>query len=279
MEVDSLKLLRGRPIIINERLTLYQPTLGQIEENGEQQFMNTFWTLCSSAWDTPSFFADLGIDFMTISDWDYFSQIVCGYSHNDTALIFGDVDFSIMKPFMLENENEQEIVLANTQTMVYAGEEFPPETYIFNKEMYKDSIKWIREMIGFQHHGRKAKNKTTAKILIMDDRKTRERNKNKPYESMFHNGIVSLVNTEECSYDYNNIFDMTIYQFNKSLIQINGKKQACALLQGSMSGFIDTKGIPSKDFQWQYSEDKYKRISGRTLKESLAPNGGTLNIK
>lgn len=279
MEVDSLKLLRGRPIVINDRLTLYQPTLGQIEEAGEQRFINTFWTLCSSAWDTPAFFDDLGIDFMSVSDWDFFSQIVCGYTHNDTALIFGDVDFSIMKPYVLETEEGQELVLANTQPMKYGEDEFVPETYVFNKQMYEESIKWVREMIGFQHQGRKAKNKATAKILIMDDKKTRERNKNKPYESMFHNGIITLVNTEECSYDYASIFDMTMYQFTKSLLQIQGKKQACALLQGSMSGFVDTKGIPSKNFQWQYSEDKYKRTGGKTLKDSLAPGGSNLNVK
>ena len=37
MEVDKLKLLRGKPIVFSDLLTIYQPTLGQIEEVGEQK--------------------------------------------------------------------------------------------------------------------------------------------------------------------------------------------------------------------------------------------------
>ena len=51
------------------------------------------------------------------------------------------------------------------------------------------------------------------------------------------------------------------------------------MLQGSMSGFVDTSKIPSINFQWTYSDEKYSRHGGKTLKESLAPSGGNLNIK
>lgn len=282
MQIDQLTLLRGRPVEINERLTIKQPTIGEIEEAGESRFFNTFWTLCSCAWDMPSFFDDLGIDFMTVPDWSFFMQICRGFTKEDTQLIYGDLDFSKLEPRILINDDEEKEripVLANIEPMTINGVEYGIEEYLFTKEMYQDSIKIIREMIGFSHQGRKAKNKTTAKILIMDDRKRKELNKNKPYESIFFNGIISLVNTEEFSYTYETAFELTMYQFTKSLLQISGKKQACALLQGSMSGFVDTKGIPSKNFQWQYSEDKYNKISGKTLKETFAPNGGSLNIK
>mgnify|MGYP006967418777 CR=1 FL=1 len=29
-------------------------------------------------------------------------------------------------------------------------------------------------------------------------------------------------------------------------------------MQGSMSGFVDTSGVDPKEFDWTYSEDKYK---------------------
>ena len=105
------------------------------------------------------------------------------------------------------------------------------------------------------------------------------KHKNDKYESMFHNGIISLVNTEEFPYTYETVFNLTMYQFTKSLMQINGKKQACAMLQGSMSGFVDTSKIPSSSFQWMYSDEKYNKRTGKTLKESLAPGGGNLNVK
>lgn len=282
MEVDKLKLLRGKPIKFSDLLTIYQPTLGQIEEVGEQRFFNTLWIMCSCAWDMPSTFADAGIDFMSVSDWEFFMQTVRGFNIEDTRLVFGDLDFSKLSPMSYqksEDDTEPQIVLGNTEPMTINGIEYQPAQYIFTEDMYKEMIPFVREMIGFQHKGRKAANKATAQILIMDDRRQRNRHKNDVYESMFHNGIISLVNTEEFPYTYETVFDITMYQFTKSLMQIQGKKQACALLQGSMSGFVDTSTIPSNSFQWTYSDEKYNRRGGKTLKESLAPSGGNLNIK
>ena len=282
-DVDKLKLLRGRPVVISDLLTLYQPTLGQIEEFGEQRFFNNVWMMCSCAWDMPSAFADIGIDFMTVSDWQFFIQITHAYSAEDIGLIFGDLDFSKLVPMNYrkdEDDTEGQIVLVNTEPMIIQGKEYQPTEYIFTEELYKEMIPYVREQIGFVHKGRKAANKATAKILIMDDRRNKKRHKDDKYESMFHNGIISLVNTEEFSYTYETAFDLTIYQFTKSLIQIQGKKQACAMLQGSMSGFVDTSKIPSSSFQWTYSEEKYNKNHGQSLKGALAPNQGEkLNIK
>lgn len=281
-EIDKLKILRGKPIKISDSLTIYQPTLGQIEEVGEQKVLNVIWMMCSCAWDMPSAFDDMGIDFMSVSDWQFFMQTVQSFSIDTTRLVFGDIDFQKLKPMSFQHnkdDTDPQIVLANIAPMVVNGKEYAPAQYVFTERMYLEMIPYVREMIGFQHKGRKAANRATAKILIMDDRRQRNRNKDKPYESMFHNGIISLVNTEEFPYTYETVFDITMYQFTKSLMQIQGKKHACAMLQGSMSGFVDTSKIPSSSFQWMYSDEKYNQRHGKTLKESLAPNGGSLNIR
>lgn len=281
-EIDKLKILRGKPIKISDLLTIYQPTIGEIEEVGEQKVLNALWMMCSCAWDMPATFADMGIDFMSVPDWQFFIQVVRSFSMETTKLVFGDLDFQKLKPMSFkksEDDTEGQIVLANIEPMIVGDKEYQPAQYIFTEEMYHAMIPYVREMIGFSHKGRKAKNKTTAQILIMDDRKQRSRHKDDAYESMFHNGIISLVNTEEFPYTYETVFDLTMYQFTKSLIQIQGKKQACAMLQGSMSGFVDTSKIPSSNFQWLYSDEKYSKRGGKTLKDSLAPNGGSLNIK
>lgn len=281
MSIDQLKLLRGRPIQINEFITLNQPRIGEIEECGEQNFINTFWLICSSAWDMPAAFDDMGVDFMTVPDWDYFMQTVRGMPVDIMKMIFGELDFSRLELCgKVVEDGSKEVVLANVEPMVYRDKTYDAGELMITKADYDAFIPYVREMIGFQHKGRKAKNRATAKILIQDDRKSRERNKNKPYESTLLNAIISLVNTEEFAYTYESVFDITIYQLMKSLIQIQGKKQAIALLQGSMGGFVDTSKIPSKNFQWMYSEEKYKgNTGGKTLKEQLAPGGGKLNIK
>ena len=281
-EIDRLKVLRGKPIKISDLLTIYQPTIDEITDAGEQKILNAIWLMCSSAWDMPSTFADMGIDFMSVSDWQFFIQTTHNFTTAETGVIFGDLDFSKLTPMNLkksEDDSESQIVLVNLEPITVNGIEYQPAQYIFTEELYHAMIPYVREMIGFQHKGRKAANRATANILIMDDKRQRARHKNDKYESMFHNGIISLVNTEEFSYTYETAFSLTLYQFTKSLIQIQGKKQACAMLQGSMSGFVDTSKIPSSNFQWMYSDEKYNKHGGKTLKDSLSVNGESLNIK
>ena len=251
--IDKLLLLSGRPIAICEGLTLFQPTLGEIRDYGEEKFYNTFWTFCSAPWDMPSALDDAGINFMKITEWELFNSTVTGLSVEKTKLIFGDLDFSkfqLMKRTL--EDGTEDIVL-------YNGE------LIIDEALYKQFIQYVKAMIGFEHTGKKAGNETTRRVLIELDRKDRRRKANKTYESVLFNGIISLVNTEEFKYNYQTIFDITLFQFTKSLMQIQGKKAACALLQGSMSGFCDTSKIPQKDFQWTYSEDKYNKPRGKKL--------------
>lgn len=244
--IDKLLLISGEPIPICDGVTLYQPTLGQIRDFGESHFYSIFWSFCSSPWDMPSALDDAGINFMEITEWELFQSLAIGLSVEQTRLIFGDLDFSKFMPMKRTQEDgSEDIVLCDGKVII-------------DEKAYRQFIPYVRAMIGFEHSGKKAGNEATRKILIQEDRKQKRRNAKKEYESVLFNGIISLVNTEEFKYNYKTIFDITLFQYTKSLIQIQGKKAACALLQGSMSGFCDVSKIPQRDFQWTYSEDKYK---------------------
>ena len=252
--IDKLLLLCGEPITVCEGITLYQPTLREIKDYGEGKFFSTFWSLCSAPWDIPSMLDDMDINFMEISEWELFRSIALGLSVEQTKPVFGGLDFSKMKAMDRERDGVHDIVLYDVDSKLVIGE-----------DEYKIFIAYVRDMIGFEHSGKKAGDEYTRKLLIYDDRKTRKRNAKKPYESALFNGIISMVNTEECKYDYKTIFDLTLYQYTKSFTQIQGKKSACALMQGSMSGFCDTSKIPKIDFQWTYSDKKYNTPRGQKL--------------
>ena len=247
-----MKVLRGDPIVLNDNVTLLQPTVNEIIDFGEEVFFSSFWNMCSSAYDRPSYFADIGIDFMKVSDWEYFLSVVHALPPSSTNLILKDMDLSAFELQKRLVGDKAEYVLVRD------------DGFVFDEKTYMLIIPYIREMVNFHHTGKKAANKATAKILIMDDKKSRERNKDKEYESMLFNIVVSLVNTEEFTYTYQTVMDLTVYQLMKSFVQINGKKNAMALLQGSMSGFMDTSKISTESFNWTYSEDKYKP-KGRKL--------------
>ena len=218
---------------------------------GVSDFYSTAWTLCSSPWDMPSMLDDLGIDFREISEWEFFRLLLNIIDSSQLKPFIGDVDFKEFVPMTEHFKDGNERIVLFRQS----------DEAIFDEKDYDTFISYLREMIGFQHKNKTKYSNTAAKWYIEDDRKRRQRaaHKNdKENESMIYDIVLTLVNTEEFPYDYDSVYQITLYQLMKSFTQIQGKKSALALLQGSMSGFVDTKGISNLDMQWTYSDDKYK---------------------
>ena len=241
-EPDKMLILQGEDIVINDFITLHQPNVGQITSFGEQKFFSIFHSLCGIPSDMKSILDDNGIDYMKITDWELFLSLCRMYKKEDTSLIFGDLDFSKGEMFVDKETGKTVLVL---------------EQGVVTEDMYLQFIPFVREMVGYTVKREKAANKFTKKILIDEDRQKREQAKNKKYESFLYSIVLSLVNTEEFKYNYQTVFDCTIYQLTKSYLQIQNKKSACALYQGSMSGFVDTSKINKSNFSWVYSEDKF----------------------
>lgn len=243
MSIDKMKLLLCRPVVINDFITLKQPTVREIVDADEQRYFSVFHSLAGIPSDMKSVLWDMGVDYMKMSDWELFISLSRMYKKEDTELIFGDLDFSTAE--ILVDEETQQTVLSLEQGIV-------------TEEIYDQFIPYIREMIGYTLKREKAANKFTKQILIDEDREKRQLNKDKPYESFLFSIILSLVNTEEFPYDYDTVLNCSMYQLMKSFLQIQNKKSACALYQGSMSGFVDTSKINKANFSWVYSEDKFK---------------------
>ena len=241
--MDQLKILRGKPIEIDGIVTLLQPTIDQICDFGEQRFFSTFFTLCSIPSDMKSALWDANLDFMKVTDWQLFLMLSRNFNKEDTSLFFGDIDFQSME--MMKYPETDEVVLTDGNVCI-------------TEASYQTFIPYVREMIGYVMKREKAGNKFTKMILIEEDRQNRERNANKPFSSSLLPIVISLVNTEEFSYKYDEAFSLTIYQLMKSYMQIQNKKSAMALYQGSMSGFVDTSKINRKDFSWIYDESKFQ---------------------
>ena len=211
--------------------------------------------MCSNPWDMPALLDEMGINYMEITSWEMFVMMHSMYNIDSTKMLLGDLDLSSFQPMVRNIDNEE-----STNDPIHEIILCDDNGNIIDEDIYNLLIAYISEIINFQHKNKKPGNKTTANILLQEDIKERKKaaEKDKPYESYIYDTVISLVNTEELSYTYETIFNLTLYQFTKSLIQIQGKKSAIALLQGSMSGFCDTSGIPKEDLQWMYSDDKYK---------------------
>lgn len=270
--VDKAKIIRGKPFAINDFITIYQHSIGEITEYGEKEFYSTFHTMCSAPWDIPAMLDDMGVYFMDINEWELFVMFHSIYTQKATSMLLGDLDISKFVPMAREKEFPEgadvEMLNEKDRYEIVLQDE---EGHIIDENIYHTLVAYISEIINFQHKNKRPGNKTTANILIDTDRREQKRKaaKDEPFESFIYDSVISLVNTEELSYTYETIFDLTLYQFTKSLIQIQGKKSAMALLQGSMSGFCDTSKVPKEDMQWMYSDDKYKPHGKKLINQSV----------
>lgn len=242
MSLDKSRVLLGEPIVINDFITINQPRVGEIIRHDEQKYFSTFHSLGSIPSDMKSILWDMKIDFTKISDWELFISLSRMFKKEDTEMVLGDIDLSSAE--ILVDEETQQTVLAVEQGII-------------TEEIYNQFIPYIREMVGYTVKRDKPMNKATKMALIDEDRINRAHPK-KTDESFLFSMIVSLVNTEEFSYNYETVMNTTVYQLMKSFLQIQNKKAACALYQGSMSGFVDTSKINKSQFSWVYSEDKFK---------------------
>ena len=220
--------------------------------------------MCSAAYDMPSVLYDMKKNFMKVSDWEFFRMMAPSTNPDVLSLVLKE---SNGNGFSFYGFGEYERSLEGVRDIVLYRPNFVDEEtgteyseMMIDETLYNQFIPVIREIIGFTHKGKKAGDRNTLKLLIELDKKDRLKavKKKDKDESTIFNMVLSLVNTEECSYDYETIFNLTVYQVLKSYQQIQGKKAAMALLQGSCSGFVDTSKIPKEDFSWTYSDEKYK---------------------
>ena len=276
MATDRLRLLRNkRRIVFNttfqERsfeLILNQPTIGEIddvlEEDGVNEYYNGLWLLCSCAYDMPSVLYDkMKRDYRKVSDWEFFRMIAPTVSPDILAMTLLEADgsgfsFYGFKEYVRTLDGVEDIVLYRPQIEDEETGEVYSE-FVFDENLYKAIVPYLRLIVGFTHKFKPKADAGTAKTIVMLDRKDREiAARKKGDDSSMFDMIMSCINTEECSYDYDSIWNLTIFQLFKSFQQIQGKKSAMALLQGSCSGFVDTSKIPKEDMSWTYSDEKYK---------------------
>lgn len=236
-EIDELRLYFGDDYIINEHITVRQPTIGEIVAMGEKDYYNMVFTLCAIPSDMKAVLFDMGIDYEAISDFELFMLLTKPLQQKDTKILLGDLDFSAMQPAM-DNQNG-ETVLADFSTGT-----------VIDRHIYMLIVSYIRRMHGIKPKIEKAANQYTKKILIEENRENLKNVQNKPYQSNLKNLISAMVNHPGFKYKKNELREIGIVEFMDSVQRISVIQSADALLKGCYSGMIDTSKINKKDLNW-----------------------------
>ena len=236
LDVDELQLYIGDDYVINDHIKVLQPTIKQIAEFGEKEFFSVVYTVTAIPSDMKANLWDLGIDWMEVDDFELFVMLSQTLTPDRTKLLFGDLDFTKLKPYNHPHV-EGEIVLADKETGV-----------LIDKMIYLRIVSYLRKAFNITPKVEKAANKMTKKILIEEDRKRIEFNKDKPFKSFLLPLISSVKVKQGYTKDY--VLNMGYVEFMNDVARLQVIHNADHLLSGVYAGTIDLKKIDKKSLNW-----------------------------
>lgn len=232
----TINLLYKDSYPINEDITICIPTVGEVLED-EDNYYSLVYTLTSMPIDRMVQLDELGIDFTQINDYDLFLLFFAAIREQDTHLIFGDLD---LKKFALaESEDGSSIVLVDSENDI-----------VIDRRVQNQIAATLRKIHHLEKNRRKPANEEAKDFMLQVERDKMQRHKKRTSFSNLESLIIALVNTEQFNYRYDNVLDLTIYQFNESVRQIVHKVDYDNRMRGVYAGTISAKDLSQDDLNW-----------------------------
>ena len=236
LDVSELDLYFGDDYVINEYITITQPTIDQIRKYGESSYFSMVHTLTAIPSDIKSILWDqMQLDWTRIENFELFTLLSQTLTPDKTGILFGDLDFSKLRPF--KNNQNDEIVLADKETGL-----------IIDKLIYTRIFNYLCKLHGITPKPEKAKGKRAKQAMIDEDRRNRELNKDKPFKSFLMPLISSLKVKQGYTKDY--VRNMGLFEFFSDISRIQAIDSADHLLNGMYCGMADLSKIDKKNFNW-----------------------------
>ena len=235
--MDELLLFRGKDYVVNDKIKIHHPTLNEIADYGEQEYYGLVSRLTCVPSDYKVQLFDMGVDYEEVTEFDLFTLICNGLDVEETAILFGDLNFKNMK--LVKHDKIDEVVLYNYEQDV-----------VIDRAIYEIIVDFIRKINGFEKNIEIAGNESTKKFLIEEAREQLGRNQNKKFKSMLVPLVSSLVNSPEFKYNHSTVWDLSIYVFMDSVKRIQKIKNYNSLIQGIYSGNVDAKKLNKDDLNW-----------------------------
>ena len=270
---DELKIYRGSDIYITDKIKIKQPTIGQIEEFGEQRYFSAVLNLTSVGVDLIWHLTEMGIDFTKISDYDLFLKVIVPLVSSKKNILklleenylYDEECAKIYNSLSDEDKGEMlinplELVLDNIDLadFIQCTDTTTNEVVLYNKEkditidrtVYMRVVDVVRKIHGFKRNNIVPANESTKQDMIEDARDEHLASKYNTFKSILLPYVSSLINHPSCSYKHNDIWDLGINAFFDSIKRINKIQNATLLLQGAYSGFASLKGIDKERLDW-----------------------------
>lgn len=234
--IDILTLLSGKQVKITDKITYSQPKLYDVIRFGEQEYYQILSNMTAIPSDMKSVLWDAGIDWMQFSDMELFFAMTHSIPVEKTSIFFPGIDFQ--KFVLVKNQNDDLVMYSKDQDIII-------DPFVFAKMQT-----CLCKSHGIKKKVERAGNKYTKQILIEEDRQNRNINKNKEFKSNLYGLVSAMVNYAGFKYNYETVWDLTMYQFMDAVQRSRLIDSTNHLLNGVYAGTVDGKKIKNEKFNW-----------------------------
>lgn len=255
--IDPLKLYFREPYKVKDKIIINQPTIQDIIDYGEREFYTMLRIFIENTTMCRVQLWDLGIDWNKISDYQLFVGFVPMLQPEQTKVLFGDLNFTLLKPWPRQipnpkfDENKEEDDEKNPKEITEIILYDPVNDIELNEADYLQIALCLRTMFGFFPKDEKVL--SFKKDVIEQERanmkRAAEKNKDKSSSTLLPL-ISSCVNHPGFKYKIEELKDIGICAFMDSVQRLQIYESTTALLKGAYSGFIDTKDIKPEQFNF-----------------------------
>ncbi len=235
--IDTLKAYRQRDYVLNSKITIHNPSLGEIEDYGEQRYFSLVNTVCATPadrkvgiWDSFHIYWD------KMDEYKLFIITFRSLQEQDMSILFGDIDFASFKIFV--RPDMPDATIRNSDGVV------------IDRAIHKLLTDYLRTIHCFHKNVDVGFDDKTKDIMIEDDRDEMALARVQPFRSILQPLISSLINCPEFKYRWDNVWDVPISVFMDSVIRVQKHKKFDFVMRGVYSGNVDFKKLDKKELQW-----------------------------
>lgn len=280
-KIDQGYLYFNDKFQITDKITIYKPSVIDIfkykegqPDGGESGFYFMLYVFVGNTTYFKIALWDNGIDWNKITDFEMFSSMVVGLNKESTQILFGDLDFSLMKPYpiVIQAVNEETGELEDKESLVLYDAVNDIE---ITELIYFKMRNYLRHMFGiFPKVETGIKKKRIKEEMIRYDRMEAQKNSKESSGSFLFPLVSSCLNHPGFKYKKNELNEVGIVEFMDSVERIQVYEQATATLKGMMSGFVD--GSKIKPEQYNFMKDIV--MKPKDLKDQIRDVAKTSNI-
>lgn len=247
IQFDNLQIYFGRDYIIDLEgvdgtLTITQPTIGDIIDIGYERFYISLGVLVANTTSYRALLWDFGVNWNDISDFELFRSLYQGIDTDVSKLLFNGLD---IKEFILcekQLDDKQQVVLYHKDKQIEIDE-----------NVYFHISQYLRNVFQIFPEEKLTSSKMMQEWYIRKDKREQENNEKKNDKSLtnsFQAVISSCVNHPGFKYKLKELNEMGVAEFYDSVKRLQIYESTTALLKGMYSGFVDSSGIKSEDYNF-----------------------------